>query len=370
MDPQRQFCHNSDCRACGRSGEGHIEIHSQKERRYRCKRCGQTFSATRGTALYRLHHPVELVGTVITLLAHGCPLQAIVAAFGLDERTVAGWQARAGAQGRRVHEHVVERGRLDLAQVQADELRVRIVGGVVWLASALAVPTRLWLGGVLSARRDHFLLRALLAHVRRCAASAAFLLCTDGLAAYATEAVHAFRQAVPTGRVGRRRLIPAAGLLIARAIKHYAKRRVIGVTRQIVQGTVPQVQAVLSATQGRAEAVINTAYAERLNATFRTVLAPLARRTRRAVHDLATLEAALWLAGSCYNFCTPHRSLRQRAADPEAPGRRWLERTPAMAAGLTDHCWTVHELLVYPVPIAGRPKRGRRPKWLPAAAAA
>jgi hypothetical protein len=241
---------------------------------------------------------------------------------------------------------------------------------VVWLAAAIAVPTRLWLGGVVGARRDHLLLRALLAHVGRCAAGAAFLLCTDGRAAYATEAARAFRRAVRTGRVGRPRLIPADGLLIGRAIKRYAQRRVVAVARQVVRGTAEQVQAALAATQGRAEAVINTAYAERLNATFRAALAPLARRTRRAVHDLATLEAAMWLAGSCYNFCTPHRSLRQPTVEAEAQGRRWQGRTPAMAAGLTDHCWTVHELLTYPVPIAGRPKRGRRPKWLPATEAA
>jgi transposase-like protein len=368
VDPEEQFCHNPDCRACGRRGEGHIVIHSRKEKRYRCKRCGKTFSATRDTALYRLHQPVELVVTVVTLLAHGCPVQAIVAAFRLDERTVAGWQARAGTQGRRVHAHLVEAGRVDLGQVQADELRVRVVGGVVWLASAIAVPTRLWLGGAVSAQRDRLLLRSLLAHVRRCAASATFLLCTDGLAAYAKEAIRAFRQAVRTGRVGRPRLVPADGLLIGRAIKQYAKRRVVAVTRQVVQGTAVQVQAALVATQGKAEAVINTAYAERLNATFRAALAPLARRTRRAVHDLATLEAALWLAGACYNFCTPHRSLRRPSAVPT--GRRWQERTPAMAAGLADHCWTVHELLSYPVPHAARPKRGRRPSWLPATVAA
>src|SRR5712691_2681808 len=184
MDPEGQFCHNPDCRACGRSGEGHIVIHSQKERRYRCKRCGQTFSASHDTALYRLHHPVELVVTVVTLLAHGCPVPAIVAAFGLDERTGASWQARAGAQGKRIHAHLVETGRVELGQVQADELRVRVVGGVVWLAGAIAVPTRLWLGGVVSAHRDHLLLRSLLARVRRCAAGPTFLLCTEGLAAY------------------------------------------------------------------------------------------------------------------------------------------------------------------------------------------
>jgi transposase-like protein len=370
MDPHRQFCHNPTCWACGRVGEGHVVLHSKRERRYRCKRCGRTFSATRDTALYRLHHPLEVVVTVVTLLAHGCPLQAIVVAFGLDERTVAAWQVRAGAQGQRVHAHLVEREQIDLGQVQADELRVRVVGGIVWLASALAVPSRLWLGGEIRARRDHLLLRALLGHVRRCAHSATFLLCTDGLAAYATEALRAFRQAVRTGRRGRPRLLPPTGLLIGRAIKQHAKRRVVAVTRRVVHGAAEQVQAALQATQARADAVINTAYAERLNATFRAVLAPLARRTRRAVHDLRTLDAALWLAGSSYNFCTPHRGLRQQSASPPAPGPRWTERTPAMAAGLTDHRWTVHELLAYPVPTVGRPKRGRRPRWLQAAEAA
>lgn len=93
MDPQGKFCHNECCWAYARAAEGHIVIHSQKECRYRCKRCGQTFSATEGTALYRMHKPYELVATIVTLLAYGCPRQAIVAAFGLDERAVARWLA-------------------------------------------------------------------------------------------------------------------------------------------------------------------------------------------------------------------------------------------------------------------------------------
>ena len=87
MDPHQRWCHNHHCRAYGRVGEGHVVIHSQKERRYRCKRCGRTFSETKDTALYRMHKPQWLVLAVLTLLSYGCPLQAIVAAFGLDERT-------------------------------------------------------------------------------------------------------------------------------------------------------------------------------------------------------------------------------------------------------------------------------------------
>ena len=73
MNPQEQFCHNQDCWAYGRKGEGHIVIHSHKEMRYRCKRCRRTFSQTKGTALYRLHKPQELLFVVLTLLAYGSP---------------------------------------------------------------------------------------------------------------------------------------------------------------------------------------------------------------------------------------------------------------------------------------------------------
>jgi transposase-like protein len=55
-------------------------IHSRKERRYRCKKCGRTFSETKGTALYRMHKPKELVLTVLALLAHCWPVKAIVVA--------------------------------------------------------------------------------------------------------------------------------------------------------------------------------------------------------------------------------------------------------------------------------------------------
>jgi hypothetical protein len=89
------------------------------------------------------------VTLVITLLAHGCPLQAIVVAFGFDERTVASWLRRAGVHGQAVQASLVEQPR-DLGQVQADEIRVKKQGGMVWMALAIMVKTRLWLGGEVS----------------------------------------------------------------------------------------------------------------------------------------------------------------------------------------------------------------------------
>ena len=125
---------------------------------------------------------------VVTLLAHGCPPQAIVAAFGWDERTVARYQREAGAQCRRAHEHLVQAGQVELGQVQADELRVRVVGGVLWLAMALTVTSRLWLGGAISAHRDRHLIGALLARVRARGPTRALLLCVDGLSSYVGQA--------------------------------------------------------------------------------------------------------------------------------------------------------------------------------------
>src|SRR6266436_4854741 len=149
MDPTTTFCPNVACPARGQTGQGNIGIHSCKDKRLLCTACQKTFSATKGTAFYRLRTSAETVSLVVTLLAHGCPLQAIVVAFGYDERTVASWVARAGDQGQAVQEHLVEQPR-DLGQVQADEIRVKKQGGIVWMALAMMVKTRLWLGGAAS----------------------------------------------------------------------------------------------------------------------------------------------------------------------------------------------------------------------------
>jgi transposase-like protein len=364
MDPQHQFCRNRACRAYGRKGEGHVVIHSRAERRYQCTRCRGTFAETAGTALYRLRTAQAEVVTVVTPLAYGCPVQAIVAAFGIDERTVARWQARAGEQCRRVHEHLIQAGRVDPGQVQADEIRVRAVGGVLWLASAIAVSSRLWLGGAVSPTRDARLIRSLLERVWACGTQQALLLCTDGLLSYPKQALRVFRLPERTGQSGHPRMLLPPGLLIAQMVKRYTQRRVVEIERRVVHGAEAAVAATLCATQGAATAVINAAYIERLNATFRARLASLTRRTRAGVHRRDTLEAGMWLIGTTYNFCHPHRSLRRRREPEPSPARRWCDRTPAQADDLTDHPWSVHELLAFPVPGAGIKKRGQLPKWL------
>ena len=361
MNPQTQCCHNPACCVRGQMGQGNIVVHSHVEQRYRCQTCGHPFAATTGTPFYRVHTAADVVTLVLALLCHGCPLQAIVAAFGLDERTVAAWVTRAGRHGQQVHQHVVQQGQVDLQHVQADELWGKLVGRRVWMAMAMAVPSRLWLGGVISSQRDLPLITRLVQLVRSCGRSLAILVCVDGLASDVTAGLRVFRCPVRTGRRGRPRLVVARGLLVGQVVKPYVRRRVVSVERRVVRGSRKAVAAVLSGTASGTG--INTAYSERLNATFRASLAPLVRRGRAIAHDEATLSAGMWLVGCADNFCWLHASLRLGA--PAGAPWRWQERTPAMAAGLTNHCWTMRELLRYQVPLSpwvAAKRRGRPPK--------
>lgn len=92
------------------------------EQRYRCKHCRQTSAATKGRPVCRLQTVADVVTLGLPLLCHGCPLQAIIAAFGYDERTVAAWLTRAGQHCQQVHQHLVKQGTVDLQHVQTDEL--------------------------------------------------------------------------------------------------------------------------------------------------------------------------------------------------------------------------------------------------------
>lgn len=130
MDPQAVFCPNSACSARGQMGKGNIRVHSRKERRYSCEVCGGTFAGTTGTVFYRRRLTPDVIVRIITLLAHGCPRQAIVAAFEVDERTVRSLEESAGEHCQGVHEHLVEQPR-DLAQVQGDEIRVKVQGCIL-----------------------------------------------------------------------------------------------------------------------------------------------------------------------------------------------------------------------------------------------
>ena len=120
MDASKQFCPNETCSARGQIGAGNIRIHSYHPQRYRCCTCQKTFSARRGTIMEGLRTSPEVIVIVVTLRSYGCPIQAIVHADGLDERTGADWQKRAGKHCQQLHQAMVEQGKGETPHVQAD----------------------------------------------------------------------------------------------------------------------------------------------------------------------------------------------------------------------------------------------------------
>jgi transposase-like protein len=339
MNPHEQLC--PKCQASGK--DGWITIHSQKEKRYRCKGCGATFSERQGTAYVGIKKDVALFTIVVTLLAYGCPPQAIVEAYGLDRRTVRRWYHRAGEHSRAVHARTVWQRQWDLIHVQADEIKVRVQGGVMWITLAIMVSTRLWLGGAVDTTRSKAMIVECLCQVARCALCRPLLLAVDGLNMYQNAIKQAFRSRHPLGKGGRMKYIEWGNVRLTQVVKARGNQR--GQIEHVVTiGTEAETTALRQRSRGGF--IINTAFIERFNATVRQRLACLTRRGRAAVKQQCGLESGIFLMGCVYNFCTDHRSLAE--ALYFTPRRRhWIRRTPAMAAGLTDHRWTVEELLQF-----------------------
>lgn len=307
-----------------------------------------------------LRKPTELVVIVVTLLAYGCPIQAIVHALDLDERTVASWRDRAGEHCKQVHTAVVQQGHLDLVHVQADEIRVKGRTMIAWMGLAMMVSTRLWLAGVVSPTRNNSLADRLLSQVRACSQPLrALLVCTDGWASYPNSIRRAFREKVKkTAGRGRSCLVAWPEIVIATVIKRTEKKRVVEITRRMAQGLVCSAEKFLS--QSRGGTVLNTAFIERLNGTMRERLASLTRKCRHAAHRLQGLETGMYLIGCTYNLCFAHHEL-------SSTKHFGFACTPAMASGLTDHIWSIGELLtskIAPAPWV-EPKRRGRPRSRP-----
>lgn len=360
MNPKHVFCPNMDCPARGQKGRGNIGVHDWDEERYICHVCKDTFTATKGTPFAGLKTKATTVQLVVTLMAYGCPVPAIEKAFGFDERTVKKWWQRAGEHCQAVHQHLVASTPLDLGQVQADEVKVKTQKGSVWMAMVMMVSTRLWLGGAISPQRDKGLIVAIAAKVRQMARCRPLLVAVDGLVSYVDAFQKAFRSPLPRwGEPGRPRLVSWPDIAIVQVVKQRTADG-LSIQRRIVQGGRQLVQRLLTGTQNGG--VINTAYIERLNATFRQRLVWMVRRTRHLAQQEATLQAGMYIVGCFYNFCDVHQSLRLKLWITEHT-YRWVQRTPALAAGLTDHVWSPKELFWFKVPPPpwSPPKRRGRP---------
>jgi hypothetical protein len=173
------------------------------------------------------------------------------------------------------------------------------------------------------------------------------LMTSDDYPAYETAILHAYGETVTpprTGKPGRPRApykAPPPDLTYATVTKRRGKGRGVEVGTRVVFGTIAAVLAALGVSKvGRA---INTSFVEREHATDRHRDARKARKTYRFSKDWRFHEAVTYLTLYVYNFCWQVRTLTMT----DDQGRR-VRRTPAMAAGLTDHAWSMREWLTFP----------------------
>lgn len=173
------------------------------------------------------------------------------------------------------------------------------------------------------------------------------LMTSDDYPAYEKAILKTYGETITppkTGRRGRPRapyLVPPPGLTYATVTKKREKGDVVEVGTRIVFGTDDGVKAALGAS--RASRAINTSFVERENGTDRHRNARKARKTYRFSKKWGHHEASTYFSMYSYNFCWPVRTL---ARVDERGGVR--KRTPAMAAGLSDHAWSMSEWLSRP----------------------
>lgn len=155
-----------------------------------------------------------------------------------------------------------------------------------------------------------------------------------------------FGEPIPTGRQpGRPRVVPErrvpGGMVYATVHKHREKGRVVAVEPRLVFGSEDELEEALA--ESGVSYAVNTSFVERQNATDRHRNARKGRKTYRFSKDWQVHEAMTYLTMYGSNFCWCVRTLRIKGEDG-----RWQARTPAVAAGLTDHVWAWREWFTRP----------------------
>jgi len=162
--------------------------------------------------------------------------------------------------------------------------------------------------------------------------------------------VYGIREEVPKGprkrgRPRKPKLRPPPELRYAQVVRHRRKGRVTSITTKVIFGKDEELKELLKASP--VSKTVNISFVERNNLTLRQQSRRLGRKSTGFSKDISRLEAQLYLALGYYHFVKEHFGLRRESKDTS---RKWVQRSPAMAAGITDHIWSTRELLIYRVP--------------------
>ena len=227
--------------------------------------------------------------------------------------------------------------------------------GDMWIWRAVALPSRLRVVSHVSHERSEAEATAFLADFKARTDGEAPLFTSDKLPAYLAALIANYSTPEPPplqrgpGRPRKepKRVIDPA-LRYGQVDKRRAGGRVVEVRRHILLGTEADIVHILQADGCGSQ--INTSYVERDNLTSRQSNGRLVRRTLSHSKKKEFLQRHIDLEDAFFNFVRPHSALQIKMARPGQHGRKWKQRTPAMAAGLTDHIWSLEELLSHRLP--------------------
>lgn len=306
-------CHNckSRCKKFGRNRNG--------SQRYRCIQCSKTFSEERATPLGTMYTSLDAAARAIELLVEGCSVNAVERLTGLHHTTILSLLVLIGDKCERLLESAVKGVRV--SDVQCDEMwgfvgckeKRNVTGdpkrGDSYCFVAIERNTKLVLTWHLGRRtaRDTIAFTEKL----EAATSGNFQITTDGFTPY-IDAVHTC--------LGTR--VDFAQLIKVYAASTEDEHRYS--PAKVVEATVKPIWGQPDPER------ICTSHVERQNLTMRMHIRRLTRLTNAFSKKWENLKAALALYFAWYNYCRRHKTLRV---------------TPAMEAGLTDHVWTIPELL-------------------------
>jgi IS1 family transposase/transposase-like protein len=359
-----QPCPNTTCSRYGQKNQGNIRsiasymTQSGKRRIFECTICGEQFSETRDTVFFDLRTPEEKVMMALKMILVRVSLSNISFVLGMKEETVLEWLERAALKATAINAALLRE--LPVTEVQLDEMWSFVQrkvsehaadgeqespqeadDGRQWVWLSYAPEFRLILAAVVGPRTSETALTLIQKTARIVSGIPVFF--SDGFSAYLQALIdcyHTLKTFPRTGRPGRPKnpvKEPHPDLVYGQIVKKKRKGRLVESTTRILCGAERFAELGLT---------ISTTLLERLNLTFRQALAPLARKTLSFSKDRSHLEQQTCFFQAFYNVARPHMSLREHiTVNAQRFEQKWRPRTPAMAAGLTDHVWTFRELL-------------------------
>ena len=297
------------------------------EQEYKCKRCGTRFNRKKGTALEGLRTPIHVIVMAMAMYMCGVGVAMIADVTGKQEKTVERWIRRIAphCEGLIKQELSKRNHGFTSRYLQMDELWSYLwrKKTKVWIWAGIDVVTRLFIAFHIGDRSGNSA-KALIERIKARIHGVPGLITTDGLEAYVEKIKVYFK-----------------GSMYAQVVKEWEGGRIASVYKKVISShSLMQVVEFINGLKNAGKTV-NTSYVERFNLTLRCCLCALIRRTLAAAKIKDELEGQMFIFQVFYNFIRPHMSLTV------GKGKGKQKRTPAIAAGLTDHIWSWEEVLLY-----------------------